>query len=359
MLGLFATTTRCWNMDALPALYRSSSCRRAAWLPGLVWLLMPGATTAQAVQAAPPAPPDAEVVAPVAATPAPEPGLAEAAVTVTQRQARNSMEWLARSVDGWFGDIPFSQGGKVSDGELGWNIYKREHESATRGIRFKARFRLPNLASYRYLFVGNDDRRDIVSDQPDTFSRQQQLLRNDTLDSTFFAGVGAAFLNTFDFRLGLRGGLKPYAQGRYRHTWQLTPADLVEFRETVFYSASDKLGSTTALSIAHTLSPTHAVRWVHAVTATTGSKKTNWSHNLGSYRSFGDQKQLSFEALLGGTIGSPVTIPDFGLQARWSQPIHHDFVIGELVIGHFWPQPDPKQARLKSWAMGTGIRLKF
>jgi hypothetical protein len=280
-------------------------------------------------------------------------------LSATRSTVRSSTEWLARGVDGWFGDIPFSQGGKVTDGEVGWNIYKREHESATRGIRFKARFRLPNLESYQYLFVGNDDRRDIVSDQPDTFSRQQQLLRNDTPDSTFFAGVGAAFLDMFDFRLGFRGGLKPYAQGRYRHTWQLAPADLVEFRETVFYSASDKLGSTTALSIEHTLSPTHALRWVHSVTSTTGSNKTNWSHSLGSYRSFGEQKQLAFEALLGGTIGSPPAIPDYGLQARWSQPVYDDYVIGEIVIGHFWPQPDPTQPRMKAWAVGTGIKLKF
>jgi hypothetical protein len=311
---------------------------------------------------APPGRADTPATSPAAGAPQPgtaDPSAPEILLSATRSTVRSSTEWLARGVDGWFGDIPFSQGGKVTDGEVGWNIYKREHESATRGIRFKARFRLPNLESYQYLFVGNDDRRDIVSDQPDTFSRQQQLLRNDTLDSTFFAGIGAAFLDMFDFRLGFRGGLKPYAQGRFRHTWQLAPADLVEFRETVFYSASDKLGSTTALSIEHTLSPTHALRWVHSVTATTGSKKTSWSHSLGSYRSFGDQRQLSFEALLGGTVGSAPTVPDYGLQARWSQPIHHDYVIGEIVIGHFWPRPAPESPRLKAWAVGTGIKLKF
>ncbi len=73
----------------------------------------------------------------------------------------------------------FPKAARSPDGELGLTLYKREDDSASLGLRFKARFRLPNLESYQYLFVGNDDRREIVTDQPDTFTRQQQLLRGD------------------------------------------------------------------------------------------------------------------------------------------------------------------------------------
>jgi hypothetical protein len=306
----------------------------------------------------------AAATSPVQAQPEPSPpateeGLTDAAIALTRKQARNSLEWLARGVDGWFGDIPFSQGGQVSDGELGWNRYKRQDLPATSGLRFKARFRLPNLAAVPYAFVGNDDRQDIVTDRPDTFSRQQQLQRGDKRDSAFFAGFGAALLNTVDLRLGFRSGLKPYAQARYRHRWQWGPADRIEFRETVFYSVADRLGTTTALSFEHAITPTLALRWMHTLTATKASKDTAWSNSAGIYQSFGDERLLSFEALFDGVIGNPVTIPNYGLQARWSQPLYKDHLIGDIAIGHFWPRADASSPRTQAWAMGTGLRLKF
>jgi hypothetical protein len=304
-------------------------------------------TMAQATEAAPPPQPSASDT--------PE----ESALSRTRSGVRSSVEWLASGIDGWFGDIPFSEGGKVTDGELGLTLYKREDDKANLGLRFRARFRLPNLASYQYLFVGNDDRREIVNDQPDTFTRQQQLLRGDNRDNAFFAGVGATLRDNLDVRLGFRGGLKPYAQVRYRHIWDLSPEDRIEFRETVFYSVADQLGSTTALTYEHAISPSLTARWLNAITATAKSKDAGWSSSVGVFKSFGGQRQLSMEALFNGVVGQPVGVQDYGLQMKWSQPIHQDFVIGELIVGHFWPRNDPALPRDRAWAIGTGVKLKF
>ncbi len=277
----------------------------------------------------------------------------------TRDKVRSSVEWLASGVDSWFGDIPFSEGGKVSGGELGLSVYRREDSSASVGVRFKARLRLPNLESYQYLFVGNDDRRDIVTDQPDTFTRQQQLLRRENRDNAFFAGFGAVLRDSLDLRLGFRGGLKPYAQVRYRQPWQISPADRIEFRETLFYSVADRLGSTTALSYEHSISPSLTARWLNALTMTQDSKNSAWSSSLGTYKAYGGDRLLSLEALMAGVIGDPVAVADYGLQMKWSQPIHKDFVIGEIIVGHFWPRPAPTLPRDRAWAIGTGVTLRF
>jgi len=258
-----------------------------------------------------------------------------------------------------FTDKILKDAGKVTDGEVGLSLYKREDESASLGLRFKARFRLPNLASYQYLFVGNDDRREIVSDQPDTFTRQQQLLRRDNRDNAFFAGIGATLRDNLDVRLGFRGGLKPYAQVRYRDVWELSPKDRLEFRETVFYSVADQLGSTTALTYVHFLPLNLTARWLNAITATAESKDAAWSSSAGLFKSFEGQRLLSLEALFNGVIGEPVTVRDYGLQMKWSQPVHQDFVIGEVIVGHFWPRTDPLLPRDRAWAIGTGVKLKF
>ncbi|MDI1260376.1 hypothetical protein [Aquabacterium sp.] len=283
----------------------------------------------------------------------------EGLIDATRGKVRSSVEWLASGVDGWFGDIPFSEGGKVSEGELGLNVYKRQDQSATTGVRFKARFRLPNLESYQYLFVGNDDRSQIVSDQPDTFSRQQQLLRGGNRDNAFFAGIGATLRDSVDLRLGFRGGLKPYAQARYHQPWLLSTVDRIDFRETLFYSSDDKLGSTTALSYERTLTSTLVARWLNSATVTRETKDVAWSSSWGTYKSYGGQRLLSLEALLGGVIGDPVTVADYGVQAKWSQPIYKDFLIGELILGTFWPRPDVTLPREQAWAIGTGIKLRF
>lgn len=303
-----------------------------------------------------------------AATSAPsEPGgaaeprgnLTEATITATQHSARATMTWLARRVDGWFGDIPFEQGGRISHGELGWNVFKRTDQEPTQAFRFTARFRLPNVEAKRYVFVGNDDRQAVIEDRPDTLSRRQQLLRNTDRDNAFFAGVGQTLLDTIDLRLGLRGGLKPYAQARYKTTWQLSERNSIEFRETLFYSLSDRLGSTTSLSAIHAVSPTLNLRWLSTVTATQQSDRAAWSSNLGTYKAMGPGTILAFEAIWSGVVGSSVAVADYGLQARWRQPLHDESLFGELLVGHFWPRRLTTEPRERAWAVGADLRLRF
>jgi len=283
----------------------------------------------------------------------------EQALENTRRSVRSSTEWLARGVDGWFGNKPFSQGGKVSDGLLGLTLLTRQHEKADFSLRFNARVRLPNLEDRAYLFLGRDDRREVISDKPDAFSRQQRLLPENPADRAFFAGIGLLAHESLQFRLGLRGGLKPYAQARYKKPWQLGPADLVEFRETLFWSLDERLGSTTALSYEHGFSATLALRWLTAATITQHSKKFEWSSDLGAYRSLGDQRLLSLEALCSGQQGSGVAVSDYGLQLKWEQPLHKDWLLGELLIGHFWPRPDALSPRGRAWALGGSLKMKF
>lgn len=347
-----------------PDAHRNAPCgqlRQIACTLAMMWCSLPAGVLAQTPDTpdtpahnSPPSPADT-----AQGDNATEADVTNSAIDLTRRQARATMEWLAKGVDGWFGDIPFSQGGAVTDGEIGWNIFKRTDQDATQGFRFTARFKLPNLESKKYIFVGRDDRQDVITDRPDTFTRQQQLLRSGNTDNAFFAGVGAAFLDAIDMRLGIRGGLKPYAQARYKTSWALTERTNAEFRETLFYSVSDRLGSTTAFSFTHAQSPTLAYRWLNVATATQHSKDFAWSSVLGAYLIPAPKKQLALEMIWGGVIGSAVTVADYGLQTRWSQPLHHDQLIGELIVGHFWPRPTATEPRHRAWAIGTDIRIKF
>jgi hypothetical protein len=291
--------------------------------------------------------------------PAAQPIAEDEALEGARRSVRASAEWVAQGVDSWFGDKPFADGGSVTDGRLSLSVLTRQDRSADWSLRFNARFRLPNLDERAHLFVGRDNEREIVADTPGAFSRQDRQLQERREDRSFFAGLGFALRDTVDLRLGLRGGLKPYAQARYRRPWVLGERDLIDFRETVFWSVDDHLGSTTALSYEHAYSPSLALRWLNAATVTQRSRHFEWSSSLGAYKSLSDQRQVSVAAVLSGTQGSGVGVSEYGLQAKWQQRVHKDWLLGDFTIGHYWPREDASSERGRSWALGGGLQMRF
>ena len=280
------------------------------------------------------------------------------AIESARASVRSTAEWLARGVDSWFGDRPFEDGGKVSDGRASIGLLKREGEKPEFSLRFNARFRLPNVERQTYLFVGRDNPRELVSDQPGALSNQERLLAETREDRSFFAGFGRDLSDSVDLRLGFRG-VRPYAQARYRHGWEFGERNLVEFRQTLFWTVQDSFGSTTALSWESAYSPTLAARWLSAATITRDTRKLAWSSILGGYQSFGARRVLSLEALISGEEGTGVGPSDYGVQARWAQPVFEKRLLGEVVVGRFWPRKDVLTARDPVWALGGNLKMEF
>jgi hypothetical protein len=325
----------------------------------LSFLLVPAALFAVFPTAAATTP-AAPVAAEAGAEPPGEPPTeTEAALMATRSSVRSSAEWLARGGDSWFGDRPFAQGGSVKDGRLSLSWLHRQDTGNDLSLRFHARFRLPNVESSTYFFLGRDNEREVITDTPGAFSRQERQQVKVAADTSFFAGVGRNLNDTVDFRLGFRGGLKPYAQARYRQPWALGPDDLVEFRQTLFWSVRDHLGSTTALSYEHAFSRDLAARWLNAATITQDSGVFEWDSSVGAYQALGDQRLLSLEVLANGRQNSGVAVLDYGVQAKWEQPVYRDWLIGGVVLGHFWPRPDAQTARRGAWALGGSVMMKF
>ncbi len=311
------------------------------------------------VPAREPAPTPARVAPPIAPTTSSTETTTVGLMENTRESARATAEWLARGVDSWFGDKPFQEGGKVTDGRLSLSLFKRQDEKFKVSLRFNARFRLPNLEEKTYLFIGRDNEREVVTDQPGSLSRQDRLLGDTRGERSFFAGLGRDINDAVDFRIGIRGGLKPYAQARFRQQWRFSDVDLAEFRETIFWTLQDRLGSTTVVSYEHNFSRSLVGRWLNAATITQKNSKFEWSSSLGAYQAFGNQRLLSLEALASGKQGSGVGVSDYGLQTKWEQPIYRDWALGEVLIGHFWPKRDAFSERGRAWAIGTRLKLRF
>ena len=271
---------------------------------------------------------------------------------------RQTALWLARGVDSWFGDKPFSDGGSVTEGRLGLSLLHRPDEDSA-SVRFNARFRLPNLEDKAYVFVGRDNPREVISDQPGAFTRPQRLQPEDRDQTSFFAGVGVLLRESTDLRVGFRGGLKPYVQLRYRQPLKLGDQKLAEFRQTFFWTVDDHLGSTTAVSLERAVHADLAVRWLVSGTVTQASRRLGVSSNLGAYRLFGQQRQLAVELIATAEQHTGVGLTDYGVQARWQQPVYADWLVGEVLVGHFWPRPNDSVPRDPGWAAGLSLTLHF
>ncbi len=282
----------------------------------------------------------------------------DSVIDSTRSSVRATAEGLARSVDRWFGDKPFEQGGSVTNGRVTLGLLKRQNESADWTLRFNARFRLPNVEEKTYVYLGRDDDRDAITDQRGALFDLERTGTRSNREPSFFGGLGRYFGEAFDARIGFRG-VKPYAQARFRQVWELPREGELEFRETVFWTSKDKLGSTTVLEWEQPFGPTLATRWTSAATITQEVRDFVWSSVLGGYRSFGGRRVLALEALVSGQQGSGLGPSDYGVQARWSQPLHKSWLLGEVLLGRFWPRKDVVTPRDAVWAWGATVKMEF
>ncbi len=276
-------------------------------------------------------------------------------------QTRDLSERLARNVDSWFGDRPFEDGGKVSQGLLSLGVFHRQDQGTDVDLRFTARFRLPNFEKSAYLFVGRDDPREAVRDTPESSARQRQVLLSRPEDRSFLGGLGGVLGDDFSFRVGVGARLRPFAQVRWDKPWVLAPGHVLGLRETLFWSRDERFGSTTALSYELDRHAPWAVRWQGAATITQETRNVEWSSTLGAYRDIGAQRLLSLELLFGGTgtQGTGVGMSDRGVLAKWQQPLYKDWLVGELAAGQFWLRPDAQSPRGQAWALGYSLRMRL
>ncbi len=291
--------------------------------------------------------------------PSPEAAQEQDLIEQSRTQVRGFSVWLGETVNDWFGDRPFEDGGKVTHGRLGLRNLWRQDEGWDTNVRFRARFDLPNLREKAYVFIGRQNERELLTDQSEAFTREQLLLEERRKeDQTGFAGVGLALRKNLDFRVGVRGGMKFYTQARYRKQWALTEQDRIEFRETIFWNNKDKFGSTTALDYEHAFTPTLSLHWQNATTISEKTDDFAWGSSLGLFKRFGDDRILSGEMVVTGETGAKENVDEYGVRMKWTQPVYREWLIGEFIVGHYWPQREDRE-RERAWGVGVNLEMRF
>jgi hypothetical protein len=339
-------------------------CRRRAVGPGLAATAVAFlACTAAASPATPASPhlPEGPTSDPAAAQqPAAPPPDIDGALRATREAVRGTTLWLARSVDSWFGDLRFEDGGGgVSHGRLSLSVLKREREPLDHALRLDARWRLPNVERNAYLFVGRDNERDAVADRPAAVSGRERLRIDTAQDRSFFAGVGLTLRELVDFRIGLRSRLRPYAQARLRGASEVWEDGVLGYSQTLFWTAQDQIGSTSTASLEHALTPKVTLRWLVSATVTQREPTARWSSVAGAWYALPAQRVAALEHVIDGRDESGMAAAEVGVRLRWQQPIYRDWLHGEVLVGHFRNRAESGAPRRDTWAVGAGVLMHF
>lgn len=278
----------------------------------------------------------------------------------SRAQVREATEWVARGIDSWFGDKPFEQGGRVSNGRIRMRLVWREHDRADAHVRFRVKLRLPNLEERADFFIGSENEKDLVRSRPDTLMDQKRVFRESKKDDeTLFAGMRLRFFDHVSFHMGLRDLYKPYLKLRYEQEWTFAEKCRLFFQETPYWALNDGLGETTVLEFEHALTSDLSLRWLNSGTLSEEDDGLDWYSSIGLHRRFEGNRQLSGEFLLDGETGAPVAVADYGILMKWRQPVWREWLFGEVTAGHYWHREKPEADRESQWAFGLGLQMNF
>jgi hypothetical protein len=267
--------------------------------------------------------------------------------------------WLVSGVDSWFGDKPFDESGGRVSGRVFFRVLERQDDSLDVDLRYRLRVEMPNVSQRASIIVGREDESDLVSGQEDF--DQTQLVRSDSQsdDTTFFVGLGFLLRENLSFKLGVRSGYKVYAQARFRKTFSVAEASAFDFSQTFFAAVDDGVGLTTGLDYRQVFTDRTALHWRNSVKYSTETNGVEWRVRPEFIHALGRQRELFIDLPTEGETGSSVDVAEYGIRARYRQPVYKDWLFGELILGHFWPRDEEDPARRESWAVGAALELFF
>jgi hypothetical protein len=278
----------------------------------------------------------------------------------TRKGVYDLSHWLVSGVDGWFGDRPFDESGGRVSGRVYLRLLEREDDGLDTTLRYRLRVSMPNISERALIVIGREDESNLVSGQQEDFDRNQ-LVRSEsrTEDSTFFVGLGYLLRENLSLRVGVRSGYKLFAQARFNKTFVLTEASAFDFSQTFFLAVKDGVGLTPGLNYRHQITDQTAFRWRNSFTYSTETNGIEWRTAPEVFHAFGGLRDLSIDLPTEGETGSTVNVAEYGIRARYRQPVYKDWLFGELILGHFWPRDEEDPARRESWAIGAGVELYF
>lgn len=268
--------------------------------------------------------------------------------------------WL----DGLFGEDQNLESARRTNGFIEASSAYSEFDGPDQKLRFRVRFKLPNLKNRFNLIVGRDDEDDFTRDRTQRFAVRSQL-RNFENNSDWLAGLGYSLPGTArfssNFRIGASNLTDPrlFVQQPTRYVLYSDPEDLVYVRGTPFWTNQDGFGFTSGINYNHVLSPTLLLRLSETGTVSQKTDGYDWFTGLILYQNLRNDRALSYQLIVRGASNAPEPLFEYGGRVVYRQPLIPRRLIAEILTGYTWPRVDPDLKREGSAEVGLSLVVPF
>lgn len=268
--------------------------------------------------------------------------------------------WL----DGLFGDAYNVGSARRTSGYAETSARYSEFEGHEERVRFRVRFRLPNLKDRVSAVFGRDNENNVVRDRTEAFAVRSELPRLDDGDS-WLTGLGYSFPGTdrfkADSRIGVSSLSRPrlYVQQRANYIVHSDDQNLVYTRGTAFWTNREGFGTTVGFDYTRTLTPTLLLRLAEVGTVSQNTEGLDWFSGVILYQNLHDEHAMAYELLIRGQTDEPEPLYEYGGRVVYRHPFIAKRLYGEFLVGYSWPRTDPAERREGSAQVGFSLEIPF
>ncbi len=266
--------------------------------------------------------------------------------------------------DGLFGGKPDIENARSVSGRVELSTLYTQAEGTDLKARLRLNYDLPTLKRRFNVFLGRDDRDEVVRDREEGFAIRSSVFGVETEDR-WLAGLGYSppgkWSERLDFRVGGRLSTAPevFVQGRLRRNVFVGERSVWRLRETVFYENRDGFGSTTSADFDHVLRQTLLFHWGTVGTFSESTQGLDWRSATVLYQNLGSRSAIAWELFLRGSTDAEVGLREYGARTIYRRPLNREWLFAELIGGYTWPREYRDEPREGSALVGLGVELLF
>ena len=239
-----------------------------------------------------------------------------------------------------------------------------EFEGFRPRLRFNVDLPLPQLNERFNAFIGRVNRDEYVTErapQAAAFGREFGSTRDEQTIFGISYRAPPKQGSRFDGGVGVRlqFPLDPYVKGSYIFQHGAVEDKLFSFRQTLFYQASERLGTTSRVDLERLFAGPWLVRWTSSGTISQESEGVRGYSSIMALRGFSGRKSVAVAVGFNGETEAPVTLQDYGIKVAYRKGIARDWLVLELRTSLDWPKEELDQPRKPSWGVGIGFEMSF
>ena len=275
----------------------------------------------------------------------------------------NAVWRTAKRVDQMFGGGTDETAYTKSTGSIAPALLYDEFDGFQPRLRFQVDVPLPQLNERFHAFIGRVNRDEYVTERrPESgaFARQYgPVEEDDTLFGIRYRSPEQGGHWDADAGLRIRSPLDPFVKGSYNFNKGSSERTLVNFRETVFWQNTEKLGFTSRIDVERVLHETWLLRWTGSATISERSEGVKGYNSLTMLRGLANRRAVAGELFIEGELDADVPLGNYGLKLAYRRSITRDWLILETRVSMTFPKDFPEQSREATWGVGIGLEMFF